>query len=115
MIVQPRNRVEFSLGQPVVARAIAVRTPTDDNGGKGWHWERFSLDEPVHGIVVGLRTKQAGEIVHEIESDDLGYEMFRWNAWRRTGSYAVVLVATDLRRRHLVCPVDDVEAEYAET
>lgn len=112
-ITDEERRIEFKLGQPVVARAVTVRVP-DPDGELGAHWERSPLDEPAHGIVVGCRVKQAGRIVAESETDEFGYKHAKWNGWRRTGSFPVILVATDLRRNHLICPVDDVEAEHAE-
>jgi hypothetical protein len=101
----------YTLGQPVVVRAMLVKEHPDLNeppGDATWftRWARKPSFPPVAGVVVGKRTVKEGHG----EYDEEGARSFKY-----TRHIEVYLVAYHLRRKSMFVLEEDMEAKETAT
>lgn len=96
----------MEIGQRVRFSATLTRVNHYSSPGRlvRREWMRVKVDRPTHGSLVGLRTCSNGRMVRE-DTDGGGVYTF----YHPVESLRTALVATHLRRKFLIVPMDALE------
>lgn len=93
----------FRLGDRIKFDAALVRTEGDPKNGEVYRWWT-SVPRVGEGIVVGHRVMRNGKVVEESDYNEFSGRYYSWMEFKQTGSVPCLLVATDMRRKHVRVP-----------